>query len=267
MTGAGPVFVLLTDFGLADPYAGQLRAALFTRAPSVPILDLSHGVPPFAVHTGAFFLAASRPHFPAGSIFICVVDPGVGSSRDLLCVTGQGHTLLGPDNGLLSLAHRDLKRLGRTDVRALALPPSLPAATFHGRDVLAPAAAALALGADPARVGPRLDRDLFRPPWAEATLTPDKAACAVLHVDRFGNCILNLPFSAALPRTGPLFLETDGKRHILTRADHYAELPANGAGLLRGSQGFYELARNGASAAALFDLASGDVCRLLFEET
>ena len=264
MSGASPVFVLLTDFGLADPYAGQLKAALFAHAPSVPMLDLSHGVPPFAVPTGAFFLAASRRYYPNGAIFICVVDPGVGSPRDLVCITNENHTLLGPDNGLLSMACRDMRREGPVSIHALT-PSSLPAAnTFHGRDILAPVAASLASGSAIRAVGARPRKKILTPSWTEPQHESGEIICTVLHTDRFGNCILNLPNGDELllyPRLS-LYIPKSGNSVALQQAGHYAELAAGTAGILPGGQGFYEIAMANAPAAQHLDLAPGDACHI-----
>ena len=264
MNGASPVFVLLTDFGLADPYAGQLKAALFAHAPSIPILDLSHDVPPFAVPTGAFFLAASRRYYPKGAIFVCVVDPGVGSSRDLVCITNANHTLLGPDNGLLALACRDMRREGPVSIHVLA-PSVLPAATtFHGRDILAPVAASLASGSAIRAMGARPRKKIMTPAWGEPEHESGEIICTVLHTDRFGNCILNLPNGEELllyPRLS-LNIPKYGKSVALQEVSHYAELPANVAGILPGGQGFYEIALANAPAAEQLGLASGDRCHI-----
>lgn len=265
MSEDAPVFVLLTDFGLADPYAGQIKAALFAHAPSIPILDLSHGVPSFAVGTGAFFLAASRQYYPPGAIFVCVVDPGVGSSRDLLCIRNKTHALLGPDNGLLSLAYKDMLREGPVWVHTLPLGQAA-FNTFHGRDILAPAAAALALAPGSAGLpGTLRSEPIVTPDWAEPIRNQDEIVCTVLHVDTFGNCILNLPNADGLllyPRLSLLPSRTK-QGIILHPVRLYAEIPPGSLGILPGGQGFHELAMNGASAAAAVNLATGDSCRIL----
>lgn len=273
MSGNAPVFALLTDFGLSDPYVGQLKAALFSRAPSVPILDISHGVPPYAIATGAFFLAVSRKYYPRGTIFVCVVDPGVGSGRDLLCVMNKEHTLLGPDNGLLALAYRDMLQKGPVSVHALVSHgdedgmEAHAANTVHGRDILAPAAAALALGSapgSPGLIGARPRGGPAMPAWAEAKHESGEIRCSVLHTDRFGNCILNLPNGEDLllyPRLS-LSIPKTGNNVALVHARHYAEVPSGLLGLIPGGQGYYEIALAGASAAALLALEPGDACRI-----
>jgi S-adenosylmethionine hydrolase len=182
MHGLSPIFPLLTDIGAADPYVGQMKAALLSRAPSVPILDISHEVPPFSVPTGAFFLSASRKHFPAGTIFIAVVDPGVGSDRPILCVAGKDHILLGPDNGLLSLAYHDMAKEGTVTAYHIAVPENICGSTFHGRDVLAPAAARLAKGTPPFELGAPLRSPLALPAWAEADVSLARFAIMVLRM-------------------------------------------------------------------------------------
>ena len=269
MNGASRAFALLTDFGLADPYVGQLKAVLFSHAPSVPILDISHDVPPFSLPTGAFFLAVSRPYYPAGTIFICIVDPGVGSSRNLLCISGQKHILMGPDNGLLSLACRDMQQEGTVTIHTISSSPTnrvtgISPNTFHGRDILAPVASSLANGTPITALADMHITEIAMPAWSEATRSPDGIICSVLHVDRFGNCILNLPNSNAqwLPSRLCLHLPLSGEAPELQCASHYAALPPGILGIIPGGQGYYELALANDSAAKRLGLASGDVCHV-----
>ncbi len=260
-------FVLLTDFGTDDPYAGQMRAVLHSLAPHVPILDLTHGVPPHGISSGALFLAASRSYFPERSLFLCVVDPGVGSSRPMHCVVqqgGKGHVLLGPGNGLLSLAGRDMAE--ESGVQWFTLSPladERPASeTFHGRDVFPRLAVALSQGVFPERLGSPLPEAPPLPDWANPIPMPEGLACAVLHVDRFGNCILNLRADREPPAPACVLLLPARPPAQLHRVGHYAELPPGETGLLRGSQGYWELARYGHSAAARLGLQAGQRCTL-----
>ena len=151
-----PLVTLLTDFGTADGYVAELKAVLAAEAPGVTVVDATHDVAPHDVDAGRLALARYWRRFPPGTVHVCVVDPGVGSSRAALAVESHGRLLLGPDNGLLSPA------LLFQGARVVALPvPAGVAPTFHGRDVFAPAAARLAtgaalddLGADQRRPGP-----------------------------------------------------------------------------------------------------------------
>ncbi|HDQ39856.1 MAG TPA: hypothetical protein ENN39_02345, partial [Desulfonatronum sp.] len=192
MTTSRPVIALLTDFGLKDPYVGQMKGVLAGIAPEAVVADISHQIRPFDVMQGAFYLAASWRFFPRGSIFLGVVDPGVGTERRLLIVQRSGCFFLGPDNGLLAL-------VAGSDVETLAWELTTPAEsevvsnTFHGRDILAPVAAYLAHGANPITLGQPLNLDdLIKPAWAAPVTTGEEVSAHVLHVDRFGNCLLNL---------------------------------------------------------------------------
>ena len=259
---------LLTDFGLVDPYVGQMRAVLTRLAPGAAQIDVSHQVEPFATGQAAFFLAASAPHFPTDTVFLCVVDPGVGSARRVLGASIAGQDFLAPDSGLFGLL---LGTPGLESARLFDLSRTAAgyaaSATFHGRDIFAPLAARLSAGEKLADLGSLLDpAELERQPWTAPR--PDAAGvdAHVLHVDRFGNCVLSL-------REGFFFADevtglslAPGERLPLRRARAYAELGPGETGLLAGSQGFFELAANQASAAALLTLRPGDPLRLLYPE-
>jgi len=271
---------LLTDFGLTDPYAGQLRAALARQAPGATLLDISHSVEPFAVSQAAFFLAASAPHFPSTAVFVCVVDPGVGSTRRIvgahLPTPKGGQDFLAPDNGLLGLllTTPGLAEPGPAAPRVFDLsgPASVyeASATFHGRDVFAPLAARLAAGEFMADLGRELSAaDLVRPDWAEPHIRPEaprELDVHVLHVDRYGNCLLSLRAGFPPPRPVTALKMPWGQRREVRMANTYADLPAGAVGLLAGSQGFYELAANQASAAQILGLRRGDSLRLAWTE-
>jgi hypothetical protein len=251
-----PLIVLLTDFGHADPYVGQMKGALLRTAPQLRIVDLCHEVQPHNIDQASFLLRASREYFPVGSIFICVVDPGVGSGRSLI-LARQGNTyFLAPDNGLLSfLLDED------TDWWRIETGPETLGPTFHGRDILAPAAARLATGEKPDVLGPALDPDhILRRPPSQALLDADTIECTVLHVDRFGNCLLNLPVSQFELSDRVWHL---GQGQTATEVRTYADLAPGQIGLLAGSQGVMELALNQGSCAIRLDLAPGRRIRLL----
>ena len=186
-----PVIALLTDFGARDWYVAAMKGVLCARAPRARLVDITHEIPPQDVMTGAFVMAAAAPWFPAGTVFLAVVDPDVGSSRALLAAWADGRFFVGPDNGLLSLCFRSARRarVVRLTNRRLRLPRV--SGTFHGRDVMAPVAAYLARGGSLARLGPPAARPVtlalpaVRSRAGEVTGT-------VLHVDAFGNLITNL---------------------------------------------------------------------------
>jgi S-adenosylmethionine hydrolase len=179
------VLALLSDFGTQDPYVGVLKGAVLARAPRTVLVDLTHEIPPQDVRRAAWFLMHSRAHFPAGTVFLCVVDPGVGSARALVLALDRGQAFLGPDNGLLAAALSD-------EAQVHELEPRPASFTFHGRDILAPAAGELLAGAPAERLGPRRARPLARIELARARRTaPDELAAEVLFADRYGNLILS----------------------------------------------------------------------------
>lgn len=253
------IFGLLTDFGERDPYRGQLASVLLRRSPSCQILDLSHQVEPHNIPQGAFFLRASWPWLPRGCIVLAVVDPGVGGSREIVLLRSGREYVLAPDNGLLDLLLRDISPEGLWRLGAERY--SGASGTFHGRDVFAPLAAELSEGRDPDRLGERLaGRDLVRLPFAEAEMEGSRLQARVLHVDRFGNCVLNIPASAwghtIREGEGAELLEPAGLSVATVRS--YSSIPAGSAGILPGSQGYLELALDRASCAEHLGLKIGD---------
>jgi S-adenosylmethionine hydrolase len=231
------IVTLLTDFGEADTYVGQVKGAIVSRCPSATLVDLSHAVPPQDIHAGAFLLWTAVNAFPPGTIHLAVVDPGVGSARRAIAIqTRHGHFLVGPDNGLLWPASERLG--GPENIVQLPLPTGV-SATFHGRDVFAPAAAALACARALTRLG-----DPIADPVELTFPTPDGPRGEVLHVDAYGNLITNFP-SEALPAA---FIATVSGHHA-PRVNYYAEVEPSALLALAGSAGLLELSvRNGSAA-------------------
>lgn len=244
-----PVFVLLTDFGHTSPYVGQMKAVLIGGCRDAAIIDLTHDVTTYATFEAAFLLAASLPYLPAQSIVLAVVDPGVGTERDVVLLDTPHACILAPDNGLLvPLAHRGA--LWRISM------PEEGSATFHGRDVFAPVAVRLALG-EPL--------DAVATPWGTRPLVglPSPTPCSgkilarVVHVDRFGNCLLELPTNTPLPPS--LLVQGLPARVVRT----YGDLAFQELGMLRGSQGVWEIALRQASAAQMLGLRAGEAVCLM----
>src|SRR5262249_54340263 len=155
------VITLTTDFGSKDAFVGIMKGVIATRAPGVTVIDVSHGIPPQDVLAGALVLEHAVPYFPPGTIHVAVVDPGVGGSRRPMCCEPTTALRVGPDNGLLWLAApaRSVRRVVELTNEQVFLSPR--SFTFHGRDVFAPVAAALALGADVGSLGRTVD-DMIR---------------------------------------------------------------------------------------------------------
>ena len=182
-----PIITLTTDFGTADGYVGEMKGVLLSLVPEAQLVDITHDIPPQDVERARLTLARTWRRFPPGTIHVVVVDPGVGSSRSALAVASHERFLVGPDNGVLSPA------LLAPGARAIDLPVSGSAsATFHGRDVFAPAAAALANGADFDALGaPTMSPVVKRTPEAKRA-ADGSIEGEVVVVDRFGNAVTNL---------------------------------------------------------------------------
>jgi len=187
----GRIVTLLTDFGERDGFVGIVKGVLLGICPSVRLVDLSHGVVPQDVTGGALVLASAVGHFPPGTIHLAVVDPGVGTARRAILIETERFVLVGPDNGLLSLAAerspvRSVIHLDRSEYFSVT-----PSDTFHARDVFAPVAAHCACGVAPGELGSRVD-GLERLSLPEARRLDDAIEGQVIHVDRFGNLICNI---------------------------------------------------------------------------
>jgi S-adenosyl-L-methionine hydrolase (adenosine-forming) len=246
-----PIITLLTDFGVESTFPAQMKGVILGRCPTAVLVDLSHGVPKHNVHTAAFMLASASPAFPEGTIHVAVVDPHVGSQRRILAAQSCGHIFLAPDNGLLTLVTQngllcgqsgpvpivsiENQRFFRTEVSS----------TFHGRDIFAPVAAALAEGAEMADLGPPVESiQRFEVPVPRRQ--GNHISGEVLYTDSFGNLVTNIP--------GPMLAAAAGLQvHVggavvngLSRA--YSDVPGGMLLAYVGSAGMLEVAVNRQSA-------------------
>ncbi|MDQ6888521.1 MAG: SAM-dependent chlorinase/fluorinase [Gemmatimonadota bacterium] len=236
---------LLTDFGTADAYVAEMKGLILSQAPDVQLVDISHEIAPQDVEGARLAVARYWRRFPSGTVHVIVVDPGVGSARAALAVESEGRFLVGPDNGVLSPA------LLMADARLISLPvPAGSSATFHGRDVFAPTAALLAVGAPLDSLGTPFDQPVIRR-TPEARRTEDGALVGeVISVDRFGTLLTNL----VAPRGGSV--EIAG-RALGPLARTYADAPNGAFVALVGSSGLVEIARRNGSAAELLAVTRG----------
>ncbi|WP_320173834.1 SAM-dependent chlorinase/fluorinase [Maridesulfovibrio sp.] len=259
---------LLTDFGLDDPYVGQMKGVLAGLAPDSRIIDVSHGVEPFCISQGAFFLSGAMEHFPKDTVFITVIDPGVGSARRIIAAEFGGQVVLAPDNGVLELA--EARFSGTMIVTDLSEAASKihSSATFHGRDIFAPLAASIANGISLGSLGPKLPlREIVRTGINKPVWLADGVNATILHKDRFGNIVLNIPDTQTLPERMCIpedQLLSGNDDGCVKRVCCYAELETGATGLLAGSQGYYELALNRGAASEMLGLEPGDVLTLKF---
>lgn len=262
-----PIVTLTTDFGTADHYVGALKGALLSVAPRLQIVDITHHVPAHDVAAGAWALRNAVPSFPRGTVHLAVVDPGVGTARRPLAVLASDGSaaFVGPDNGLFSFVLDQDPGARVVCLTRVPLPAAGVSAVFHGRDLFAPAAARMALGADPLSLGdPVTDPVRMEPPAAPAG-EGGRLRVRVAHVDRFGNVILDLHRSAVeswLQGAAGARLcapgQAGGTCVSLPLVCTYGEAPQGRTVMLWNSSGFLELGANLARASEILGLRAGD---------
>ncbi|MBM4271557.1 MAG: SAM-dependent chlorinase/fluorinase [Deltaproteobacteria bacterium] len=249
------MITLLTDFGLKDPYVGIMKGVISRINPHVRIIDITHEIPPHNVEAANFCLMMAYPHFPAGTVHVAIVDPGVGGKRRALGMEFAAGIIVGPDNGIFT-GILDREQI----INAVELTNSeywltqRPGMTFHGRDIFAPVAAHLTMGTPLKALGPeidpamivRLDRPVF--PENAPVITG-----TVQYIDRFGNLITNIPAAYV-----------GGKEWVITAAGvrirgchTYSDTPRGNLLALEGSHGFLEIAINGGNAQASLQVGYG----------
>jgi S-adenosylmethionine hydrolase len=235
------MIALLTDFGLHGPYTGQLKAVLYQMAPDIPVVDLFSDAPVGNPKASAYLLAAYADWFPMGTVFLCVVDPGVGGTRPAVILEADGKWFVGPGNGLFELVRR---RAAKARVLDIEWKPKHLSASFHGRDLFAPVAAMLARG-EPPPGQPRSDKLDRREDW------PDDL-CEIVYVDHFGNAMTGLR-AAMLPSGAKLIV----RGRVLERAKTFSSRPPGTAFWYENSNGLVEIAVNQGRADAELGLAIG----------
>jgi len=259
---ARPLIALLTDFGTADHYVGAMKGVVLTICPDAVLVDISHDVPPHDVATGALELAACYRFFPAGTVFLIVVDPGVGSARCGLAAEAGEYRFVAPDNGVLTAVFAETrpKRVVQLTERRYAR--ATVSRTFEGRDRFAPAAAWLAKGIDCSALGrPAPQVHLLALPMPVAT--DATLAGEIVRTDRFGNLVSNVDRRTfdAFRHEAPIRIAA-GEHEIGRLVGTYAEIEPGGVAALFGSTEHLEIACNGASAAERFGLHRGDPIRI-----
>ncbi|MEE8188807.1 MAG: SAM-dependent chlorinase/fluorinase [Kiloniellales bacterium] len=244
------MLVLFTDFGPAGPYMGQMKAVLAREAPGVPIIELLSDAPAFDTQAAAYLLAAFAPEFPEGSVFLTVVDPGVGSARAPVMVSAAGRWYVGPDNGVFAMV---MRRGGDARLWDITWRPERLSASFHGRDLFAPVAARLAHGAEPP--GEERPSDTIRAmPGAD---WPDDLS-RVVYIDHFGNALTGLRASVLADDT---VLAAGGRE--LHRARTFSDLPLGEAFWYENANGLAEIAVNQGRASEELGLGVGSEVKVV----
>jgi S-adenosylmethionine hydrolase len=259
---APPVIGLFTDYGWEDPYVAQLKGVMLTINPDARLLDLTHSVTPFNVMEGAYLLDQCAEEFPPGTIFVAVVDPQVGTDRaPVLLETGKGKFFVGPDNGLFTevIAHEGFARAWQLD-KPEFFRTGDPSHTFHDRDIFGPVAAHLSAGIDPDQLGTPV-KTLILLTDKEPTFAAGMIFTQVLHIDHFGNIILNLPSGgdmAARLHDGNLVKISIGKdSYSAPLVKTYGEVEKGRLLLLYGGSGLLEISMNQGSAARQLKVEPG----------
>lgn len=276
-----PTIALLTDFGLSDAYVGTTKGVMRTICPTAHFVDISHAIQPQNVQQAAYVLLTAFRHFPPGTVFLVVVDPGVGTARDPVAVQTDRGIFVAPDNGVLSyvLPHVQVQQTAVLHNPAYRLPTV--SRTFHGRDIFSPAAAHLANGVPVSAFGPA--STLKHLPEPRLDITPAHVHGEVLHVDHFGNVITSIGqltwITAGVlelvpqfgPRTSPpqalsaACCVTVGGQTLDTIRTTYGAVAPGAVTALVGSSGQLEIGMNQGSAAHALGVSIGDAVRVTRE--
>jgi S-adenosylmethionine hydrolase len=256
-----PLISLLSDFGLKDPYVAEMKAVILSICPNASIVDISHEINKYDMRMGAYVLARAAPYFPEETIYVAVVDPGVGTTRRPIIVEAEHSFYIGPDNGLLMLSAR---KEGISHVYEITNPKYMlktVSRTFHGRDVFSPAAAHLANGVHVSDFGPIIS-DPVVPSFAHPTIREGEIAGEVIHIDGFGNVITNIT-DKEIRTMGTevgkqMIVESKNKKITLRLCSAYGEVLSNIPLIIVGSDGFLEVAANQGDASRIFKVKTGD---------
>lgn len=240
------MIVLFTDFGTRDPYVGQVKARIHELAPAQQVVDLLHEAPDFNAHAGAHLIAALAPGFPPGTVFMCVVDPGVGTGRDGVVLTAGGRWFVGPDNGLLSIVGA---RNTDTKIWRITWKPEHATATFHGRDIFAVIAALVAKGEFPHE---KLEAKSKLHVEFDAGDLP-----RIIYIDHYGNAWSGQR-AAGVPQSSRIVARNVEFRH----ADTFGAVNKGEGFWFGNSAGLVELAINRGSAAEKLGLKVGDTIQV-----
>ena len=255
-----PIITLLTDFGTQDYFVGAMKGAILSINPGAQIVDITHDIPPQDVHAGAFNLLSVYQDFPAGTIHLSVVDPGVGSDRRAILIECADQFFIGPDNGLFSwITQREGEYRGRQLMNKKFFRENV-STTFHGRDVFAPVAAHLSNGTAPEEFGPDCE-ELVSLARLEPNITNNNIEGRIIHIDRFGNCVTNLTPEHFGNRLDAGASVTVNRQRVSGFREFFSQTKLQtdeGLFMIVGSAGFVEIVAQNASAASLLKVRRGD---------
>lgn len=263
MSESGGIIAFLSDFGGGSIYPALVKGVAKRINPGLSIIDLTHDVPPFNVSLGAFFLLSSCRWLPGGTVFLAVVDPGVGGDRRALIVSTERYIFVGPDNGLIYPAAKREGIVSTHVIKRGRYTLESGCDTFHGRDVFAPIAAHLSLGVPPAELG--LESEMpFPLHIPEETVDEHQVTGTVLFVDPFGNVVTSVRSSAFTPfseRADSILI--NGKHAVPART--FSDIPEGRLGIVPGSLERVEVGAFRGSAAMILGVEVGDLIRFVKE--
>lgn len=252
---------LLTDFGTQDYYAGTMKGVILKINPHTQIVDISHEVPPQDIMDGAYFLYASYQYFPKGTIFVVVVDPGVGTERKIICVKTQDYIFLAPDNGVLTFALNNSKIEKKIFVTNSRYFLNTVSSTFHARDIFAPVAAHISLGLNLNQLGREIN-SIERINFPKPTLHKNTLEGKIIYIDRFGNIVTNISKKdfenfrkKILSKSFEIKIEN---RHIRKISCSYSEARLGRVLAIFGSTNLLEVSINQGNAAKILKVKRGD---------
>ena len=255
------IITLLTDFGAGDYFVGAMKGVILSRFLDANLVDITHKIPAHHIHAAAFTLCASYRYFPAGTVHLAVVDPGVGSDRRALIVESGDHLFVGPDNGLFSFVlGKDHNALVRQVTNSSYFLPNV-SATFHGRDIFSPVAAALAQGLAPAVLGPTIQNPVCFELGRNDVTTDGALPGSVIHIDGFGNCVTSFRSDEIKIDFAPdAFCLRVKEAEIRKLFRYYEEANAetHEPFLIAGSAGYLEISIVRSSAARELNIAVGE---------
>lgn len=253
-----PVITLTTDFGLQDHYVASMKGVILSVNPAMPVVDITHEIPPFSILSGAYAISQAAPYFPPNTVHVVVVDPGVGTARRPVLVQAGGQIFIGPDNGVFTLvAGRDETSKCFEITRADLMRPEV-SATFHGRDIFAPVGAAVACGKVlPGEVGPEIFDWVNLDGLAVEQLDDMTWHGRVLSIDRFGNVITNFRSSAFPFLRSEEFEIAVAGQPVTSYGQTFGEIAPGEIFAYPGSSGYIEIGINQGSAALRLRSASG----------
>jgi S-adenosylmethionine hydrolase len=274
-----PTIVILTDFGTQDPFVGIMKGVITNIHPDAQIIDLSHEIPPGDVFRASIFLWQSISYFPSGSVFLVVVDPGVGTNRRPIILNSKGRIFIGPDNGVFTFVSENEAQAWRLDNPGFQLPH--PMTTFHGRDIFAPAAAYAATGTQGPSFGAKIKNLIKIPAPRLDSTTPGVIIGETLHSDRFGNVLTSLGdfkpindciyiYRSWLEDTDPVEINMENtqlqisKKGKIKWVSTFAEIPKGKYAFIVGSSGLIEIVANRKKAVTILGLEPGTILKFYF---